>query len=171
MDSVYRELRTLSAGISNATAIDRVFEMILNICFYTVLCFICFGILGIGVLTFAVTFSSTILALSFIIGSACSSIFEGLMMILVRRPYGTSKSYWLETDDVSSINRISFLHKYCVLVTDIGDRIALSNVDDDTDPTGSLGWIVEGMSHVVSYDCKVMKSSTYNLSFSIVHRY
>lgn len=113
MDSVYRELRTLSAGISNATAIDRVFEMILNVCFYTVLCFICFAILGIGVLTFAVTFSSTILALSFIIGSACSSIFEGLMLILVRRPY------------------------------DIGDRIALSNVDDETDPTGSLGWIVE----------------------------
>jgi small-conductance mechanosensitive channel len=85
---VYRELRTLSAGINNATAIDRVFEIILNICFYTALFFICLGILGIGVLTFAVTFSSTVLALSFIIGSACSSIFEGLMMILVRRPYG-----------------------------------------------------------------------------------
>ena len=88
VDSVYRELRTLSAGISNATAIDRVFEMILNIFFYTVLVFICFAILGIGVLTFAVTFSSTILALSFIIGSAFSSLFEGLLMILARRPYG-----------------------------------------------------------------------------------
>jgi hypothetical protein len=32
---------------------------------------------------------------------------------------------------------------------DIGDRIALSNVDNDTDPTGSLGWIVEGMSTLV----------------------
>jgi small-conductance mechanosensitive channel len=91
VDSVYRELRTLSAGINNATAIDRVFEMILNICFYTALFFISLGILGIGVLTFAVTFSSTVLALSFIIGSACSSIFEGLMMILVRRPYGRCK--------------------------------------------------------------------------------
>ena len=93
VDSVYRELRTLSAGISNATAIDRVFEMILNICSYTVLFFICIGILGIGVLTFAVTFSTTIVALSFIIGSACSSIFEGLVMILVRRPYGRFKKW------------------------------------------------------------------------------
>jgi Na+/citrate or Na+/malate symporter len=87
---VYRELRTLSAGISNATAIERVFEMILNTCFYAILFFICLAILGIGALTFALTFSSIILALSFIIGSASSSMFEGILMILVRRPYGTS---------------------------------------------------------------------------------
>ena len=90
VDTVYRELRTLSASISNATAIDRVFEMILNFCFYLVLIFICFGIMGIGVLSFAVAFSSTILAVSFIIGSACSSLFEGLVMILARRPFGKS---------------------------------------------------------------------------------
>jgi hypothetical protein len=40
---------------------------------------------------------------------------------------------------------------FVITLTDIGDRIALSNVDDDTDPTGSLGWIVEGMSQFVCY--------------------
>jgi hypothetical protein len=39
---------------------------------------------------------------------------------------------------------VSFFSSY-LSILDIGDRIALSNVDDDTDPTGSLGWIVEGM--------------------------
>lgn len=152
MDSVYRELRTLSAGISNATAIDRVFEMILNICIYTILFFICIGILGIGVLTFAVTFSSTILALSFIVGSACSSIFEGLMMILVRRPYGRLKHRLAQnTITLSVLTVFLFCMFSCAILLDIGDRIALSNVDDETDPTGSFGWIVEGMSHFLLY--------------------
>ena len=39
----------------------------------------------------------------------------------------------------------------CAILLDIGDRIALSNVDDETDPTGSFGWIVEGMSHFLLY--------------------
>jgi small-conductance mechanosensitive channel len=88
VDSVYRELRTLSAGIDNATAIERVFEMILNAVFYAIILLVCFAILGLDALAFLVTTLSALLALSFIVGSASSSTFEGIMMILVRRPYG-----------------------------------------------------------------------------------
>jgi small-conductance mechanosensitive channel len=85
---VYRELRTLSAGIANATAIERVFEMILNFGFYFILLFVCLAVLGVDALAFGVTVTGWVLALSFVIGSACSSTFEGIIMILVRRPYG-----------------------------------------------------------------------------------
>jgi small-conductance mechanosensitive channel len=87
---VYRELRTLSAGISNATAIERVFEMILNFVFYAILLFICLAIMGVDALAFGLTMTGWFIALSFIIGSSCSSTFEGILMILVRRPYGKS---------------------------------------------------------------------------------
>jgi small-conductance mechanosensitive channel len=45
------------------------------------------------------------------IGSASAKYFEGLLFILVRRPYG------------------------------IGDRIHVSNVEQDTSFTGSAGWV------------------------------
>jgi hypothetical protein len=60
--------------------------------------------------------SSVILAFAFMIGSASAKYFEGLLFILVRRPYG------------------------------IGDRIHISNVEKDTNFSGSAGWV----SHVGS---------------------
>jgi hypothetical protein len=50
--------------------------------------------------------------------SACSKYFEGLLLILVRRPY------------------------------DIGDRIAVSNVNVDTSMTGSVSWFVRDVTLV-----------------------
>lgn len=47
------------------------------------------------------------------IGSASSKYFEGLLMILVRKPY------------------------------DIGDRIVVADVEKESSPTGSPGWIVK----------------------------
>jgi small-conductance mechanosensitive channel len=88
VDCVYRELRTLSAGIGNATAIERVFEMMLNFVFYFILMFVCLALVGVDALAFGVTVIGWILALSFVIGTACSSTFEGIIMILARRPYG-----------------------------------------------------------------------------------
>jgi len=48
-------------------------------------------------------------------GPATSVFFEGILLILVRRPY------------------------------DIGDRISVSQVDQDTNIDGSAGWIVENI--------------------------
>jgi hypothetical protein len=50
--------------------------------------------------------------------SACSKYFEGLLLILVRRPY------------------------------DIGDRIAVSNVNVDTNTSGSTSWFVRDVTLV-----------------------
>jgi hypothetical protein len=47
------------------------------------------------------------------IGSASSKYFEGILFILVRRPYG------------------------------IGDIIHISNTELETNPNGSVGWIVQ----------------------------
>jgi hypothetical protein len=54
----------------------------------------------------------------FCFDSACSKYFEGLLLILVRRPY------------------------------DIGDRIAVSNVNVDTSMTGSASWYVRDVTLV-----------------------
>ena len=59
--------------------------------------------------------SSVILAFAFMIGSASSKYFEGLLFILVRKPYG------------------------------IGDIIHISNVEQDTSLDGSSGWIVQNV--------------------------
>jgi small-conductance mechanosensitive channel len=47
------------------------------------------------------------------IGAACSKVFEGILLILIRRPYN------------------------------IGDRINVSDPNHDTPPSGSPGWIVK----------------------------
>jgi hypothetical protein len=72
--------------------------------------------LGFDPLALFLSLSGVILAFGFIIGSASAKYFEGLLFILIRRPYG------------------------------IGDKIHISNVENDTDFYGSAGWV----SHVVS---------------------
>lgn len=47
------------------------------------------------------------------IGPASSKYFEGLLMILARKPY------------------------------DVGDRIFMADVQSESSPTGSAGWIVK----------------------------
>ena len=67
-------------------------------------------------LTLFLSMSSVILAFAFMIGSASSKYFEGLLFILVRRPYG------------------------------IGDMIHVSNVEQDTPiELGAPCWIVQNV--------------------------
>lgn len=54
-----------------------------------------------------------IVGFAFMIGAACSKYVEGVLLILVQRPYN------------------------------IGDRIHVSNVNTDTSATGSAGWIIK----------------------------
>jgi hypothetical protein len=111
VDSVYKEFRLLSASIENSSRIDRAFENLFNILFYALVATLILIQLDFDPLALFLSLSSVILAFAFIIGSASAKYFEGLLFILVRRPYG------------------------------IGDRIHISNVENDTSISGSSGWV------------------------------
>lgn len=83
--------------------------------FYAVVATIILSQVGLNPLTLFLSLSSVILAFAFMIGNAASKYFEGLLFILVRRPYG------------------------------IGDRIHVSHVETDTSFDGSPGWVVENV--------------------------
>ncbi|GKY96762.1 hypothetical protein MPSEU_000635600 [Mayamaea pseudoterrestris] len=113
IDTVYKELRLLRASVANSSKMDRAFENIINIVFYF-LVFLCI-LAGVGVAPDSVLspIGAFIVGLGFMIGSASSKYLEGILFILLRRPY------------------------------DIGDRINISDPLKDTSVTGSPGWIVK----------------------------
>jgi small-conductance mechanosensitive channel len=111
VDSVYKEFRLLIASIENSSRIDGAFEHLFNIPFYALVVTMILIQMNFDPLSLFLSLSSVILAFAFMIGSASAKYFEGLLFILVRRPYG------------------------------IGDRIHVSNVEQDTSFTGSAGWV------------------------------
>jgi len=115
VDNVYKKLTLLKRSIENAAAIDRAYEHMINAGFFTVVFVIVLAALGIDPLAFILALSSLIVSFAFMIGSAASNYFEGILLILLRRPY------------------------------EIGDRIAVSAVDDPAETDGSAGWIVENI--------------------------
>jgi small-conductance mechanosensitive channel len=88
VDIVYKELRFLQASIDNSSQIDKSFENIINIVFYAIIVAIVMSQLGFDPFSLFLSLSSVVLAFAFAIGSASSKYFEGLLFILVRRPYG-----------------------------------------------------------------------------------
>jgi hypothetical protein len=75
-DAVYKEMRFLISSIHNASQIDRAYEKILNLAFYTVLVIIVFAMLGISALSFVLSLSSILVAFAFMIGPASSTYFD-----------------------------------------------------------------------------------------------
>jgi hypothetical protein len=116
IDSVYKEMRLLRAGIENEAKLNVTSESLLNYVFYFIVGCVFLNIVGVDPIALFGTISAFILGFAFALGSALGKWFEGMLMILVRRPY------------------------------DIGDRIAVSNPAQDTSPTGSSGWIVKDVS-------------------------
>jgi len=86
-----------------------------NFVFYAAVITIVLSILGFSPLALFLSLSSILLGFAFMVGSASSKYFEGVLFILVRRPYG------------------------------IGDRIHISDVEKDTSIEGSAGWVVENV--------------------------
>jgi hypothetical protein len=84
-DSLYKDFRMLQASISNSGSVGRAFEIICNYAFYIVLWCIILYILGIDPLALFVSLSSFIVGFAFMIGSASSKYFEGILFIFVRR--------------------------------------------------------------------------------------
>jgi small-conductance mechanosensitive channel len=93
--------------------VDRAFENVINIAFYFILGFAVLSQLGVNPTALFVAMSTNIVAFAFIIGPAMSKMFEGWLFILLQRPY------------------------------DIGDRIHVSNVQQDTNADGNPSWIVK----------------------------
>ena len=113
IDQVYKELRLLRASVANASKIDSSLETILNLIFYVIVATVILGQLGFDPLALFLSVSGVVLAFAFMISSASSKYFEGLLFILVRRPF------------------------------QIGDCIHISNPESDTSASGSSWWTVE----------------------------
>ena len=113
IDLVYKEIRVLRAAVANSSKIDRAFENIINVIFYGIVTTILVSRLGFDPLALFLSFSGVVLAFAFMISSASSKYFEGLLFILVRRPF------------------------------QIGDCIHVSSVESETSYTGSAWWTVE----------------------------
>lgn len=113
VDTVYKELRLFRASVANAARVDRSVERIINAVFYFVVGCVALAILGIDPFALFAAISGFILGFAFMIGAACSKYFEGLLMILISKPY------------------------------DIGDKIQVASVTSDSSASGSAYWLVK----------------------------
>lgn len=82
IDSVYRKLRLLDASIKNSAQIERGYETVINIVFYLVLACVCLAILGLNPISLVLSVLGILVALAFMIGTASSHYFEGILLIL-----------------------------------------------------------------------------------------
>ena len=89
---------------------------------------------------------SLVVGFSFMVGSAASKYFEGVLFILFRRKYCRSTVQCLH---VRSLTLWMYAHPIlqCIHIGpyDVGDRISVSNVEHDTSPDGSTTWFVENL--------------------------
>ncbi|KAG7366028.1 mechanosensitive ion channel [Nitzschia inconspicua] len=115
VDSVYKQLRLLLANIRNSSQIDNAYERIVSCVFYVIVGFVILAAFGFDINSIFLLLSSILVSFAFMIGSASSKYMEGILLILVRKPYN------------------------------IGDRVAFldpnSTVDTKGPPAG--GWVVE----------------------------
>lgn len=87
IDSVYKELRMLRASIANSGQLDHAFEVLFNWAFFIIAACIILSVLGFNPMALFLSLSSIILGFAFMISGASAKYFEGLLFILVRRPY------------------------------------------------------------------------------------
>mmetsp|Transcript_12012 Transcript_12012/g.19295 ORF Transcript_12012/g.19295 Transcript_12012/m.19295 type:complete len:1206 (-) Transcript_12012:575-4192(-) len=134
IDSVYKELRLLRATIAGSMKIDKALESIFNYGFYAILACVILWALNIDPLALFLSLSSIVLAFAFMIGTASSKYFEGLLLIIVQRPYG------------------------------IGDRVNISNPEVPGDAGGAQGWIVEDVTLFTTTLCLAATSERATIS-------
>jgi hypothetical protein len=94
IDNVWKEMRLQQASIQSAAQIDNAFEHIINFFFYFFVVFIVIAIFGFNPISFMLSLSTLIVGFAFMIGTASSKYFEGLLLILVRRPYDVGKFHF-----------------------------------------------------------------------------
>mmetsp|Transcript_3221 Transcript_3221/g.6621 ORF Transcript_3221/g.6621 Transcript_3221/m.6621 type:complete len:542 (-) Transcript_3221:60-1685(-) len=112
IDSVYRKIRLLESSVENHSHVDKSYEKVINIAFGVVLFCVAIAIFGIDPLVFIASLSAILVSFAFMIGAAASQQFEGILLVLVRQPY------------------------------DIGDIVAINQVDQSASIDGSEPWEV-----------------------------
>eukprot|EP00980_Cylindrotheca_fusiformis_P014044 scaffold3670_cov124-Cylindrotheca_fusiformis.AAC.20 len=113
IDSHYKELRKLRAGIANEGKVNTSSERIMDTLFYFVAGIAGLSIIGIDPIALFGVITSFTVGFAFMIGGASSDYFRGLLFITIQRPY------------------------------DIGDRVNVSNPESPSSGNGSPGWIVK----------------------------
>jgi len=114
-DNVYKKLRFLRASVGNSSVIDNVLELLIDPIVYFLLVVIVLSILGVNIVSL-LPISTVILGGTFAFGPACGKAFEGIILIVARRPY------------------------------DIGDRIVITDSAGSNVPQMNMSWIVEDIS-------------------------
>lgn len=76
IDAVYKQLRLLSANVSNSSQIDRAVESLVNVVFYIILGCYVLSELGEDPLTLFFSFSSVILGFAFMFGASSAKFFD-----------------------------------------------------------------------------------------------
>jgi small-conductance mechanosensitive channel len=91
VDGVYKEAKLLRASVRNSEKIDLTFEKAFNFPFYVIIVSVILSQFGFNPIALFLSFSSLFLAFAFMIKSASSNMFEGLLFILIRRPVSCAK--------------------------------------------------------------------------------
>jgi hypothetical protein len=86
-DSLYKRLRYFRASVGNASLIDHVLERIIDDFFAFVLVLLTLTILDINPWPLLVSLSTLLVSFAFAIGPSLSRYIDGMLMIIVRRPY------------------------------------------------------------------------------------
>jgi hypothetical protein len=118
VDTVYKEWRVLEASVENVRKLNRASQEIFDTFYHTTVFCIGLAMIGLDPVALLSGLTAFVVGLAFMIGGATSNWFEGMLFMLVRRPF------------------------------DIGDRIAVSAPDTDSSPDGSSGWIVKDVNLV-----------------------
>mmetsp|Transcript_3180 Transcript_3180/g.5784 ORF Transcript_3180/g.5784 Transcript_3180/m.5784 type:complete len:817 (-) Transcript_3180:194-2644(-) len=113
IDTVYKDLRLIRSSIMNVQRMNAGAQRLWDVLFYFIVTCIVLAILGVNALALVGSLLALVVGLSFMVGSAFSKAFEGLLLVLVRKPY------------------------------DVGDKIAVANCNQDASGTGSSGWLVK----------------------------
>ena len=134
IDSVYKELRILEASVENANKMNAASQEIIDSIYHFIVACITLAILGIDTLALLGSITAVVVGLAFMIGGATSNWFEGMLFMLVRRPF------------------------------DIGDRVAVSAADSEVSDKGSFGWIVKDVTlyYTTVIFSQTMEEATYS---------
>lgn len=115
IDTVYKDLRMLRASILNLQKMNAAIQALWDVIFYFFAVWVFLLSIGIDVAALIASLVAFVVGFAFMVGGALSKAFEGLLFILVRKPY------------------------------DVGDRIAIAGVASDAPAGGSAGWIVKDL--------------------------
>jgi len=113
IDTAYKELRLLQASVLNIKKLNNATQRLWDVIFYFFFAWVFLVVVRVNADALFASLLTVVVSFSFMVGRAFSNAFEGLLFIMLRKPY------------------------------DVGDRIAVASNDNLASPDGSSGWIVK----------------------------